>query len=115
MTAAMAQCRYGEPGERLIVRENAWYWGYWLKRGDPTATGKPKLTFERVGRHVVHTAEHTDKPPSTFADGLEPCDWIMRPGMFIPRWASRIALEIVNVRVERLQDISGADAEAEGS
>lgn len=89
-------CPYGGPGDRLWVRESHW----WFKDEHDPVTGyyPPKLTAEDVEYR---------------ADGERPGrSW--RPSIHMPRWASRITLEITGVRVERLQDISAEDCIAEG-
>lgn len=89
-------CPHGRPGDRLWVREAHW----WLKDEPDHSCGyyPPKLTAEDVEYR---------------ADG-DDARKVWRPSIHMPRWASRITLEITGVRVERLQDISEADAEAEG-
>jgi hypothetical protein len=84
------RCPYGPSGDRLWVRE-AW---------TVNLTGDPKRGGS--GTVPIYRAEHPHA-----ADR-----W--RPSIFMPRWASRITLEVTGVRVERLQDISEADAIAEG-
>lgn len=78
------RCPYGKPGDRLWVRE----------------------TWATLGRQVhaaVYRADNIGYPVERW-----------RPSIHMPKWASRITLEVTGVRVERVQRISEADAVAEG-
>lgn len=88
-------CPYGKPGDRLWVRE-AWF--------DNLC---PRTTGDR-NDGILYRADGT--PDFEGEENL--IRW--RSSTHMPRWASRITLEITGVRVERLQDISEADAKAEG-
>jgi hypothetical protein len=105
---------YGQPGDRLYVKEQCWIWGRWTRNG-LTKTGRQKWRFIVAGdRRVIF-----EKPDATAKrsapEGLHgKSGWVYRNARFMPRWASRITLEIVAVRIERLQDISQPDAKAEG-
>ena len=87
-------CPYGQPGDRLYVRET------WAA---PHAYGHlpPRLIPQDARIHYAATEDR---------GGL-----LWRPSIHMPRWASRITLEITSVRVERLQEISIEDAKAEGA
>lgn len=97
-------CPYGNVGDRLWVREACRFGEEW---NDTKPSDVPPHAWNTKGEmHGVIRYE---------ADGGDLEGWgKLRPGMFMPRWASRIDLEIVTVRVERVQDISDADAVAEG-
>lgn len=95
------RCPYGVPGDRLWVREN-----FCLGR-DMTDT--PIMATEpNMGEFI---AMHPDAPEGSKSWCLQ---WKNKPSIHMPRWASRITLEITGVRVERLQEITEADAVAEG-
>lgn len=86
-----ARPNYGQPADRLWVRES---WG----------------------------SSHMQYMPNLscwyYADGEPPFAtgpaWRKRSPIHMPRWASRITLEITDVRVQRVQDISDEDAKSEG-
>lgn len=82
------RCPYGIPGQRLWVRESF----------------ALHPTMQECGHHAVFYRAHDTILPEN--------KW--SASMFMPRWASRILLEITDVRVERLRDISEDDAIAEG-
>jgi hypothetical protein len=91
-------CPHGVPGDRLWVRETAWF--------------PPPITIHmaREGADTWPKVIHGDDE----ADWCREHGWSHRSSRSMPRWASRITLEITEVRVERLQSIDTTDAFAEG-
>lgn len=106
----LAKCPFGAVGDRLWVRET-WMpdaprdgtWGdveFYGCKGSPLSMIPERF---RKPEHCIHRASWDDS---------EMVGWT--PSIHMPRWASRITLEITGVRVERLQDISESDCAAEG-
>jgi len=90
---------YGKPGDRLWVKEN------WRA---PLAFELTKPSDMPTSTPIYYAADFSGGLPHFSAGKL-------RPSMFMPRWASRISLEITGVRVEKLKDITEADCKAEGA
>jgi hypothetical protein len=98
VTSEMAQyCPYGQPGDRLWVRET-WRASLAYDLSPPRDIPLDSPILYEAGDGTLPSANAGRK----------------RPGMFMPRWATRILLDVTEVRVERLQEISEADARAEG-
>lgn len=94
------KCPYGVPGDRLWVRE-AWT--------------KVPATAYRMSEGVQQVVNPDDRDEAAiFAAGWDRSIPKWKPSIHMPRWASRLTLEITDVRVERLRAISEADALAEG-
>ena len=101
------KCPYGGIGDRLWVKENAYITPKrWADRASDCnardADGDPR---------IVGYASSMDGESVRCAEDYKVK---LSPSIFMPRWASRLTLEIVEVRVERVQDISEEDARAEG-
>lgn len=102
---------YGQPGDLLWFRE-AWRTYKSLDLVAPRDL--------HIGERVRYEADGMERLGRFDEAGLDPAattapQWgRLRPGMFMPRWASRFIAEVTEVRVECLQDISRGDAMAEG-
>lgn len=93
-------CPHGKPGDRLWVRET---WAIMSKSRQSAWKG------EAIPKHLMEGVELVYRADEDYGPG------IYRPSIHMPRWASRIDLEITDIRVERLQDITEEDAMAEGA
>ncbi len=105
---AMFSCPYGKPGDRLWVREK--FQPVWADGFDFDSEVSPNYKTG-FGYQISYPA--TDKIIE-WIDGYDNITSRCKLSIHMPRWASRINLEITAVRVERLNDISEADAKAEG-
>jgi len=109
MTQPFPTCPYGSPGDRLWVRET---WGaVW-----PDIDREYALEECKIEYRADLPPDRTDYPGGWPADEARgnPDAPKWRPSIHMPRWASRITLEVTGVRIERMQDISKHDAIAEG-
>ncbi|EPT1208745.1 hypothetical protein ACVOXU_003891 [Escherichia coli] len=95
-------CPYGQPGDRIWVRETY--------RVHGKATDVATLVYRASVRNSW--TEQTHRVPVEVCN--KPVSEKWTPSIHMPCWASRILLEITNVRVERLNDISECDARDEG-
>jgi hypothetical protein len=97
-------CPYGVPGDRLWVRETFWH----VRQDQQEMIG----FSDGVVKLCAGNTTLTTPPPDGHAGYGEA--WKHCPSIHMPRWASRVTLEIIDVRVQRVQEISAADARAEG-
>lgn len=113
-----ARNRFGLPRDRLWVRETYFAFGHWETRPRAGKAGDEWYFVDQTHatgqrhRYALDEPEGADRPPGRVADGQP--RWHRRSALFMPRVASRILLEIVGVRIERLREISPEDALAEG-
>jgi hypothetical protein len=111
-------CPYGRPGDRLWVRETFFAWGRWETRFS-AKKGRDEWHFVDMtlecGKDYLYAADGVSDTRAFIKrrGGIEPMYW-KRPAIFMPRAASRTSLEIISVRVERLQSITESDAIDEG-
>lgn len=97
-------CPFGAVGDRIWVRET--FQGPLFDFDLMDSYCKDPTPFERP-EFCVYKADGAPAPEFYDADDELHCRW--RPSIHMPRWASRILLEITNVRVERLQEITLGD------
>ena len=124
LTPVKIKCPYGKQGDRLWVREtlvientSEYHGGHEVPKD-----GRPikKIDEDRLSESdpywlIPHYRATEPEPHIVPLEGDmddDPTRWTS--SRFMPRWASRILLEITNIRVERVQDITEEDAIAEG-
>lgn len=100
MSSWVYPCPYGQPGDSLWVRETFCP----IYPQDPNYNGGRPIENDYAATYI-----HGDRLGDSL--GIKK---VWKPSIHMPRAASRITLKVIGVRVERLQDISATDCQAEG-
>ena len=90
--SVLSDCPY-RSGDHLWVRET------WICEGK-----------DQPGQGLHYRANACEADEKWFKEE----NWKWRSSIHMPRWASRLTIEVMKIRVERVQDITEEDAEAEG-
>lgn len=114
------RCPYGKAGDKLWVRET---WAHYqtinsIRRYDGASSSQVsdgRAGYKADGFDTIEEfREHIRAMSGLDLEEVEINGNRWRPSIHMPRWASRIALQVTGVRLERLHDIKHADAAAEG-
>jgi len=130
------ECPYGVPGDRLWVRESFTYWEQPDRDDNPRRNESPRPAdgkrYERWMNRIMSDETSSgedflmyraDEAKRSLGEWTYPHEIYEHcigkfgktiPGIHMPRWASRLTLEVTDVRVQRVQEISEEDAIAEG-
>lgn len=102
---AVIRCPYGAPGHGLWMRQ-AWNGFFQARPYDPGRDWYTTPKNDRTHHNMRSLLYRSDQPADP------PDRWV--PPMFMPRWACKLFLEVAEVRIERVQEITEASAIAEG-
>jgi hypothetical protein len=105
------RCPYGQPGDRLWVRETARVESESINHVNPSKSWH-SIDYRAGGSSSVRSGRVPKWFPSCSFNKDGQQRW--QSAIHMPRWASRITLEVTGVRVERLQDITREGAASEG-
>lgn len=98
-------------GDYLYIKETWWSYGYFEETGEYTKSGKRKEKWTQLSESIHFAADHdADWEPTAIGD----FKWRKMSSLFLAQKDARIWLKVINVRVERLLDITIEDAKAEG-
>lgn len=110
------RCPYGKPGDQLWVRET-----FAISSVDGCLVSIARKERMPEGKTLADTDGGLDQTYLENLDEVRTAERLYdpflerwRPSIFMPRWACRLTLEIINIRVERVQSISEEDCFAEG-